>query len=77
MYYDSDNNIPTRPPLQEALELLRTAGTEVRLEVVRPPAGAMQGVDAGLGHVVTTSLTLPRQHHLSPSPSFSSYRVSG
>ncbi|XP_068207308.1 uncharacterized protein [Palaemon carinicauda] len=62
----------------EALELLRTCGQEVSLEVCRPPEGALgeeeDTPDGCSGQViVTTSLTAPNtsQNYLSPSPSFS------
>ncbi|XP_064081867.1 uncharacterized protein LOC135198224 [Macrobrachium nipponense] len=62
----------------EALELLRTCGQEVSLEVCRPPEGALgDGEDTPDGCsgrvIVTTSLTAPNTSHnyLSPSPSFS------
>lgn len=63
----------------EALEMLRTVGQEVTLEICRPPPGTM-GDDEDLPDggntlgVVSTSLTTPNTSHnyLSPSPSFSS-----
>lgn len=67
---------------QEALEMLRTVGQEVTLEICRPPPGTM-GDDEDLPDggntlgVVSTSLTTPNTSHnyLSPSPSFSSCGV--
>ncbi|KAK7007471.1 hypothetical protein SK128_011795 [Halocaridina rubra] len=62
----------------EALELLRTTGQEVTLEVCRPPPGTLgDGDDVPDGNsgqaIVSTSLTAPNssQNYLSPSPSFS------
>lgn len=65
----------------EALEVLRTAGTEVTMQLCRPDFGDMDensdvldGVNCGIP-VVSTSLTAPTQthNHLSPSPSLSAY----